>query len=182
MLERSKRPNSVTNSRSLSRTEALQLPAKMTNMGRDRASTANLIGMHQETAPKDKVKVGWGVGCTKRKSCLQLDVGSKIGKIQAVEAAAAAHYSEASVRTQVNGESLSLCNKHKKSGLTIFSAASITVRKRLEGHQNSMPDNVLLILSTVPTTIRNEKVTYAEAGVDGVGSRNSLSIPDFVKR
>lgn len=140
MLEQSNRPNSVANSRSFSRTEALQLPAKMTNMGRDRASTANLMGMHQETALKDKVEVEWGVGCTERKSCLQLDVGSKIRKIQAVEAAAA-NCSEASVRRQVNGESLSLCNNHEKSGLTIFSAASILVGKRLEGYQNSNPDS-----------------------------------------
>lgn len=120
----------------------------MTNMGRDRASTANLMGMHQETALKDKVEVEWGVGCTERKSCLQLDVGSKIRKIQAVEAAAA-NCSKASVRRQVDGESLSLCNNHEKSGLTIFSAASILVGKRLEGHQNSNPDYVLLLLATV---------------------------------
>ena len=82
---------------------------------------------------------------------MQLDVGSKIRKIQAVEAAAA-NCSEASVRTQVNGESLSLCKNHEKSGLIIFSAASILVGKRLEGHQNSNADYVLLLLATVQST------------------------------
>jgi hypothetical protein len=172
----------------------VQIAAKRTNLERDRASTASLLGMHLATALTDAG--GRRAGCRRRKYCLQSD-NDCVLRIPRSVGEAAAHRAACEM-IQVNSGRFQGCANiaSLELGDTFFFSCmcSVTERrlfhinagsqftdKRLEGRQNGAQGAALLHFRRCSQK-KCVICTKQRAGVETVGLRYAFCIPDFIKQ